>query len=152
MRKYKFSPKTGLLVAGLIVGAYAEACYTNPPTQAICFRSGDTVDTIYWPSYYSGFTAASTVTATADWTHGYQSAGAGTLSAYITGSGYASATPDTPVSCYGPAEFTDPAGNTDTVPYWENGAAASGSPGVPTNPKNDSSATWGEVDTSVTCQ
>ncbi len=147
MRKYKFSPKTGLLVAGLIVGAYAEACYNNPPSQAICYYAGDEVDSINW---HGGQQA---VTATQDWTHGdLYYGGKGLLQAHITTTtGYLAATADVLEYCYGPAKFTDGAGNTDTLSYWEENVAAGGAAGRPSAPLNDPGASWGAVDTTTTC-
>ena len=150
MRKYKFSPKTGLLVAGLIVGAYAEACYNNPPSQAICHYAGATIDTINW------YGNVQDVTATQDWTDGMlYYGGKGPLHAYVTGAptGYLSARTDDQLEyCYGPAKFTDNAGNTDTVSYWEENVAHGYGDGPPySGPVNDANASWGAVDTTTTC-
>jgi len=45
--KYKFKPQTGILVAGMLAASYASACFWQQ-TDAICFASGTSVDTIYW--------------------------------------------------------------------------------------------------------
>jgi hypothetical protein len=147
MRKYKFSPKTGLLVAGLIVGAYAEACYNNPPSQAVCYFAGATVDAISWNG------GAQDVTATQDWTDGdLYYGGKGLLHAHVTAtSGYLAATDDSLLYCYGPAKFIDGAGNTDTVSYWENNVAGGGDLPPYNGPANDANATWGALDTNTTC-
>ncbi|HEV2391609.1 MAG TPA: hypothetical protein VG146_04510 [Verrucomicrobiae bacterium] len=61
--KFKFKPQTAVLIGGMLAAAYAEACYYSN-TTAICFVSGNQVDTIPWPDG----TSTANVYATGDFT------------------------------------------------------------------------------------
>ena len=122
---YKFKPQTGILVAGLLIATYADACYYQA-TSAVCFNSGDTVDVICWPD---GLVGGSKVTATSQWSYSaapnnliYTGTGTvGNSTASLAGSG-------APLSyCTGPAQFKDYAGHTTSVTTWENNTVNSGS-------------------------
>lgn len=87
MRKYNFRPQTCLLVMGVVASAYA-FCYTQVTSgTAVCFYSGDSVDSLAWPSLGPG--GSTTVIATADWVKGKQTGtvqdGKNFLNAYSTG-------------------------------------------------------------------
>ncbi len=120
--KYKFLPQTCLLVGGLAATLYADCWYQQTATLTYCFYSGAAVDTLSW----HGSGGSSTVYATSSWNQWEQNGVKGYLNSVVY---YFGTNPrdnydyQPPTYCYGPAKFTDPAGNTDSVPYWENGAA-----------------------------
>ncbi len=132
--KFKFTPQRSLLVGGLVAATYASACYyAETATLTVCFYAGTTtpVDYIGW------WEGQQPVYATSDWNHGYQDSTKQYLNSVTTmfgGNRSLTYTQQIPQFCYGPAKFTDPAGNTDTLPYWENGIASGGNPGVPLTP------------------
>lgn len=150
--RYKFKPQTCLLVAGIAASACATCYYPQTAATTVCFYSGSAVDTIYW----QGGATFTTVHATSDWNRNVpnttQVSNSGkylvSVVSYNNGNGgYNTYNADTPVYCYGPAQFLDAAGNTDSVPYWEanlvRGSYSFASPA--------SGGTWGEATGSPTC-
>jgi len=150
-RNYAFSPQAGILIAGLVAGSYAQACYTTPPTQAFCFLSGQNVDEITWNS------GAQFVIATANWDHGFQNGHAVLLSSVVASTSSSQNINSLSVSyCYGPAKYKDGAGNMETVTYWENGVANKNAMhnsnyATPSTPINGGTYTWSWGQLGGTC-
>ena len=104
--KYKFKPQRGIVVAGLLAGAYAQACWYQNTTD--CAVSGTHVDTLEF------FEGNAIVSATSSWFTYVYSFGSGVPNGYSS---------HTRTPCAGPAKFVNPEGHTQTLDYWEYGLA-----------------------------
>jgi hypothetical protein len=129
--KYKLKPQTALLVGGLLAASYANACLYQA-TSVLCAASGDTIDTIYWNSDYTGGTGKQPVTATMDWvvvangsSSQFSFTGAGfhgtNYSGYIADNGTFNST-----YCSGPAQFKDFSLHSTSVTWVANSANTDG--------------------------
>ena len=108
--KYSLNPKTGLLVAGLLSVAYAEACYY--PWSNTCAASGSTVDHIQF--YNSDGSQTDTpVKASADWPLNYSTVGSSGVGGKQGHSGY--------LYCTGAAHYMDINGNNQALAVWQQG-------------------------------
>lgn len=120
--KYKLKPQTGLLIAGLLSSAYANACWYT--TSMVCYSSGIQVDTVYFSP------SSKAIYASADWEIDY-----GTQ----TPNGFGKPNNGPNVYCSGPAHFANPItmGN-ETISYWQDNVGSGGSAtpkdGLPTGP------------------
>lgn len=118
--KYKFKPQTAILVAGMLAATYASACYYQQ-TSAVCYVSGDTVDTILWSG---GAVSLGTkpVIASSDWlVNATGSSGYFTWDSQSGGPSYSDPLGDgggLPEYCSGPAHFLDFSGHSTSVNSW----------------------------------
>jgi len=124
--KYKFKPQTGILVAGMLAASYASACFWQQ-TDAICFASGTSVDTIYWNG---GGAGTAEVYASSDWwVNADGPSGYFYWSSPAVGTGNVNYTDDShanPSLCSGPAHFLDYSGHNTSVNSWVANSASSG--------------------------
>ena len=119
--KYKFKSQTGILVAGMLAATYASACYYQQ-TSALCFASGDTVDTIVWNGIFGPSQGTAYVIASSDWlVTATGSSGYFTWDSSSGGPSYSDPTPDgssAPTYCSGPAHFLDKSSHNTSVNSW----------------------------------
>ncbi len=115
--KYKFKPQTAILVAGIMAAAYSEAC-VQQATQVLCVTSGTSLSTdVQWHNSDGSNGLTASPTARTDWYYAASDA----LQLNVA-TGYNSYTADYssyPAYCYGPAQFTDAAGQL-AYATWEN--------------------------------
>ncbi len=123
--KYKFKPQTGILVAGMLAATYASACYYQG-TSALCFASGDTVDTIYWNGPTAGL-GSQPIIASVNWlVNANGPSGYFSWSTPIGTGGRETRTGDggtVPSYCSGPAHFLDFSGHSTSINSWVSNSA-----------------------------